>query len=179
MSLILPASVARELANRERAVHEDAELVKQCRIAKEIEKELKAIDPYLEVVYIKQPNDWPRGEDPPLGIVFGRWHVKRYIVGSIDQYYPYTGPKGEFREPDSGMIRMLEHADWGDARVRRDFFEKRLKDAEARQKLRDVKFEEAKEELLERMKMYDGSRSFWMGAKTANKKGFSNVRPGL
>lgn len=178
MTLFVPESVRKAQADAEMNTFVDIALLRECRIAKDITKELKGIDPYLEVVYINRPPDWNDAVDgsPPGGIQFNRWHVKRHNPGTQDTYYAYTTPGGGYREPDSGMIELVRRMDLGDARVKREILDQRIKDAEARQKMRDVKDEEFKEELQQRIAFYAGNRSYWMGSKRANVRGFSSVR---
>lgn len=63
-----------------------------------LERELKKLDPYLEVAFV--------GERAPLypGIIPGRWHVIRRNPGELDTFLPIAGPDGEYLEPNVEAI---------------------------------------------------------------------------
>lgn len=63
-----------------------------------LERELKKLDPYLEVGFI--------GDRAPAypGIIPGRWHVIRRNPEGLDLFLPIAGPDGEYLEPNVEAI---------------------------------------------------------------------------
>lgn len=97
---LLPATVR---ANVEREQMVDKQLHK----AQALAIALRDLDPNLELVFFGE-----RAEDI-YGIVPGRWHVRRNNkdTGAPDSYLPIQGRKGEYREPDFGVIDDLRRND--------------------------------------------------------------------
>lgn len=73
--------------------------------AKQLTRELKQIDPYLELVFVGD-----RSPDYP-GITPGRWHVRRSPEDGPDSYWAVNGPDGEYVEPSSKLIEDMKAAD--------------------------------------------------------------------
>lgn len=113
MSLWVPPHVQTKLVDERREGDADVDQLVQhdIRTAKEFTRQLRAIDPFLELVYVGKPPHWDDRVDPPPGIVWHRWHIRRNNPDAPDSYIAHTGPRGEFREPDSGMFTMLAEGD--------------------------------------------------------------------
>lgn len=154
MSLWLPPDVQARM-NTERADdNAEADLLVQHDIqtAKRFTRELQAIDPYLELVWVGRPPGWPDHVDPPAGIVFERWHVRRRNPDAPDTYIAWAGVDGSYREPDSGIFTMLAEGDmwssgWNERKRRREAREQAEK---ARKRERER--EELREEIRDRWK---------------------------
>lgn len=98
---LVPPSIRAQVENEE-AVE------RQVGVARWLDRELKARDPYLALVFVKP--DIPEW-DLPVGAVAGRWHVERKNPGFVSTYLPIQGPSGEFREPTADVFEMLDRAD--------------------------------------------------------------------
>jgi hypothetical protein len=103
---------------------------------------LKAIDPELSLVLAKDRAEYP--------LVPGRWHVRRKNRGAPDSYMPITGPNGEYREPDSGVLDELGRRDSWRTRDGLDRFlrEKHATEDQLR-KERELRREQLRDELAD------------------------------
>lgn len=125
-----------------------------------LDRELKAIDPLLSLVWIKE------GADEP-GLMPARWHVKRSNPGTLDTYMPITGPGGQYREPDSAVADQLRARDlWRDD-VQRALRKHKVDKAEALKRAELEARAAKKEEFATRVKAiqspainYDGDRKW-------------------
>jgi hypothetical protein len=103
-------------------------------------RELKRIDPYLELVKANDNASMP-------GLKPGYFHVLRHNPGAPPSVIVHEGPNGEFREPDSGLFEELKRKDmWRDEPAWKKARAEREADAESK---RDEY--ERKEELRERI----------------------------
>jgi hypothetical protein len=75
--------------------------------ARFLDKALKAKDPNLGLVLVRDVPEW----DLPVGAVPGRWHIQVKSEKFVTTYIPITGPKGEYREPDSSVLEIADRAD--------------------------------------------------------------------
>jgi hypothetical protein len=108
----------------------------QAHIAQKLTRELKQLDPFLEVVFVGDPRvpDW---EMPP-GMHRNRWHVRRTPPEALDTYWPIMGPDGEFMDLDHSLIDRMKAADlWrpGALQEMRDRQEKEARRREAERAL--------------------------------------------
>jgi hypothetical protein len=71
-------------------------------------RELKRIDPLLEMVWISDPKD---GTEAPFGIVWNRWHVIRHNPATIPSFIPIVDNDGGYVEPTSRVFDMLQAGD--------------------------------------------------------------------
>jgi predicted trehalose synthase len=95
--IILPESVRQNL---EREAH-----FSRRAVAKEFNRQLEALDPDLELVWVPEGADFP-------GLVPGRWHIRRANTrGGLDAFLPVLGPDGEYMEPHSGVLDQLRKYD--------------------------------------------------------------------
>lgn len=124
MGLILPADI-----ERERLV-DDAR--RQDYLAKALTKELKRLDPYLEIVYIGERVSQVKPEDGAPGVVPGRWHVVRHNPETVDSYFPIMGLNGEFREPTFKLIEDMKEADLWRKGALQDLRDRQIKAADRR-----------------------------------------------
>jgi hypothetical protein len=111
MSLWTPPKVDRDLREQTQAhASEVTGMVERFRgILKHYTRELKAIDPYLELIFAP-----PNAEAP--GLVPGRYHVMRHNPGAPPSLIPIQGPNGEFSEPTSQVFEQLKSTDlWNTA----------------------------------------------------------------
>ncbi len=105
--VVLPDWVARN-----RAVEEQERVVdRHVRIAHEFDRELKKLDPRLDLVMAKE-----RPTDPRL--VPGCFHIRRDNDGIDYSYIPLTTEEGTYREPVAEDIFRLRQRDmWRDNAV--------------------------------------------------------------
>lgn len=153
MALWVPPGVQRQLVDERREDDADVDrlVAHDIATAKRFTVELRRIDPHLELVYVGKPPGWDDRVEPPPGIVFHRFHVRRNNPDAPDTYIPHVGPGGEYREPDSGIFTMLaEHDMWSrgwDERKRRREARRQAEKARAKERER----EEIRLEMRERL----------------------------
>lgn len=94
-ALVLPDHL---LADLER----DAEAEAHIGAARAIDRMIKDYDPLCELVWVGENATTP-------GLVPARWHIRYHDrdKGAMACYLPWTGPMGEYREPDSSMVEWL------------------------------------------------------------------------
>lgn len=154
----LPASIEADLAagrmdfaaKVDRLV--DSETRRQLETVKRFNKELKGIDPYLELVFVSMPRDWPAGEEPPPGVVFDRWHVLRRNPGAPPTFIALTREDGGYVEPTSRVFDRLRQADLWNGDVAKRHRTAMARQAEQRARAADARRAEAREEIALRLK---------------------------
>jgi hypothetical protein len=129
--LILPESIAAEEINAAM----EAQAAEQEDLAQRWTAELKRLDPTLSVEWVPEQAD---EFDYPA-----RWHVRKRIAGSVDEWFPLIGPGGEYREPGSWILDSFQASDVWNPRVHRDR-------KEAKEKLREAKVRAKKLEAEQR-----------------------------
>lgn len=110
-------------------------------------RELKAIDPYLKLLWCPDPAPV---DAVACGAQPGRWHVMRHNPGAPISLLPITGPDGQYVEPNSAVFEKLRASDWWSPEVMRE--RKRVKEELERAKERREAQERAAfdQEMLER-----------------------------
>lgn len=106
MSILLSERYEAEQINREIAEQVD----EQIAVADHWNTELRKIDPGLSLVL---------GRDNAEGyeVQASHWAIRKKVPGSVDEYIILQGPDGQYREPGSWMLEMLQGADmWNDKR---------------------------------------------------------------
>lgn len=90
------------IADLEREAEADAQL----GAAQAVDRMIKAYEPKCELVWVGEKATTP-------GLVRCRWHVRYHDrdKGAMAAYIPWTGPHGEYREPDSSMVEWLRSMD--------------------------------------------------------------------
>jgi hypothetical protein len=107
---------------------------------KDWNRELKQVDPYLELVFAPEAADAP-------GLVPGRYHLLRHNPGGPPSLIPLQGPEGEFREPDSSLFQLLRESDlWNDQAERA-----RRKTAEALERAKERRRQREREQRVEEL----------------------------
>lgn len=111
-----PPSVSKEL--RDNTNHAKAELMQMVYlkgVMDDFNKELKEIDPYLELALA--------GEKILAGNPLrpGYWHIIRHNPGAPPTVMTIEGPNGEYMEPNSEVFRMLKEDNdmWNPASMHR------------------------------------------------------------
>lgn len=140
-----PAEFERQLDVRQRHL---AELLGQVDLLEKMtywNKELRQIDPDLQLVKANEDTRLP--ELRP-----GYWHVLRRNAAAPVTVIPVQGPNGEYREPDSSLFEELRRGDmWSNrSEAERKRTMRKLKQAEERQ--RDREREERIDEAVERLR---------------------------
>lgn len=154
----------------------DEECLGQAQLAAHYTRILKDIDPYLELVFVRQPPGVT--VDPPGDIVWNRWHVMRKDPArQVPDFRPIVGPNGEYMEPHSGVFEQLKEADlWGDD-GRHRLRKRKLEEQRQKEKEREAKLEEMHDEARLRIKaafnpgVHFGGKG-WT-ARTAGRRGRS------
>lgn len=124
MGLILPQSVYAEELNAAM----EAQAAEQEGLARQWTAELKRIDPTLSVEWVPEQAtefDYP-----------ARWHVRKRVPGSVDEWFPLVGDRGEYREPGSWILDAFQANDLWNPRIHRNRKEAkgRLREAKIRAK---------------------------------------------
>lgn len=130
----------------------DGEVQRQLETVKRFNRELRDIDPYLELVFISTPRDWPAGEEPPPGCVFDRWHVLRRNPGAVPTFIALTREDGGYVEPTSRVFDRLRQGDLWNGDVARKHRMAMARKAEERARAADARRAEAREEIAMRLK---------------------------
>ncbi len=126
-------------------------------LVKQINAELKGLDPYLELVWIG-----PKAEEGVIaGIVPGRWHIRRTPPGLIHSYWPIMGPDKEYVEPSLGIIEDMKAADLWREGALQELRERQLRQSEQAKKDAEL----AREQNIDvaAMDIRAGSRVFGSG----------------
>jgi hypothetical protein len=172
----LPANARDELAQGRVAADVQAqrlvdhELQRQLDTVKRFNRDLRDIDPYLELVWIRRPRDWTH-EGAPFGIVWNRWHVARHNPAAGDSYLPHVTADGGYREPDSGIFEMLRRSDLWRSDVQAKQRKRQARAAEARQRANDEMRAECREEAAMRLKALESPGVLFGGRGWASRAG--------
>lgn len=146
MSLYLPERAAREVhQNNEAYRHQILEMVHRKTTMDGFNRDLKQIDPYLELI-------WAPGNANAVGLTPNRYHILRHVPGGPPSLWPIETDDGGYREPDSGVFEMLRRNDmWSsEASYDRKKRKEALQAAEDRHKV--LEREALAEEVEERWK---------------------------
>jgi hypothetical protein len=138
MDLLLPPAAEAELINHEIAEQADEHMAE----AVEWGKELKSIDPSLDLVWVGEAADDPELEP-------GRWHIRKRIPGTVDAYIPLVGQDGAYRAPGAWMLEWLTAGDLWNPKVHRDKEEAKRKLGEARERARRLRAEQRQDHMAE------------------------------
>jgi hypothetical protein len=132
MSIWLPPKVSAEL-RAETEAHRN-EILNAKRLHSILEhwnRELKTIDPYLEMAWFEDCH--------VLGVIPWRFHILRHNPGAPPSLIPIEGPDGGYVEPASQVYDILRAQDLWNAEANHDRKKRqqRLEDAKERQKARE------------------------------------------
>jgi hypothetical protein len=105
---------------------------------KQINAELKKLDPYLELVWIG-PNA-ARGVIP--GVEPGRWHIRRTPPGIIHSYWPIMGPDKEYVDPSMKIIEDMKAADLWREGALQELRDRQVREAEKKAKAAELEREQ-------------------------------------
>lgn len=112
---------------------------------KQLNAELQALDPYLELVWIG-PNA-ARGVIP--GIEPGRWHIRRTPPDLIHSYWPIMGPDGEYAEPTMKLIEDMKEADLWREGALQELRDRQVREAEKKKKAAELEREQNRDQAAE------------------------------
>ena len=135
----------------------------QAPFVKEINRELQALDPYLELVWIG-PNA-ARGVIP--GVEPGRWHIRRTPPGIIHSYWPVMGPEGEYVDPSMKLIEDMKAADLWREGALQELRDRQVREAEERKRKAELAREQNRDTAA--MDLRAGGRVFGKGGLTKRK----------
>lgn len=158
-SLWVPRQVKEKLVAERQELDADTDLLvdhevhRRMEAAERFDVELRRIDPYLRLRYIRKPPGWPDDvESPEPGIVLDRWHVIRYNPDAPPTFMAITTPDGGYRDPDSGVLEDLSRADAWSTRSLDRAAKRRARVAAEKQRDNDRHREALKDELVERVR---------------------------
>lgn len=102
-------------------------------LARQLERELKELDPRIEVDFIDPESaKVPPSERAP-GVVPARWHIiVRTDAGYDDQYFPILGEKGAYRDPELAIVEEMKARDMWKPRIFDQIMKKEEEAATAR-----------------------------------------------
>jgi hypothetical protein len=104
-------------------------------------RELKEIDPYLELIQAREDSTLMRP---------GFYYVLRHNPGAPPSLLCVEGPDGEFVEPNSGLFEKLRSSDMWNAEAERDRKERVRKAEEAETRRKERESEDRVQEMAER-----------------------------
>lgn len=113
------------------------------RQAEELERELRAVDDRLRVVFIspRAGELSPRHRAP--GVIPGRWHVK-LLTRPKNAYFPICGPNFEYREPELAVADEMKKRDlWRPGALEE---KRKAEEAEERRRIRQALLESEQRE---------------------------------
>lgn len=108
--------------NAKRDALVNKQTLEHIRRSKWLARELREIDPALDVVYIGEnaPSEFP-------DIKPGRWHIRRRGGGQLDTYFALVGPDGEYREPGAWLIDEFKARDLWNPKNMQDLMDRQRK----------------------------------------------------
>jgi len=113
--------------------------------ARGISEALTALKPGLELVLC-------RHDVNPAAIPYdclpGYWHVRDNEAQPVPKHYPITGPKGEFREPDSRIVEELAQHDMRRPDVAERVFGRNARAAEQKQRAKALLTEQLNDDFV-------------------------------
>ncbi len=139
----LPPKLSRELEQEN--ARDNAETLAMFETCQGWDRELKAVDPLLELARA-MPN-----ADPANGLKPGFWHILRHNPGAPITAEPLEWPDGRPREPGGWMLDMLAQSDLWNERALRDRREVKQRLADAKQRDQQREAEARADELNERL----------------------------
>jgi hypothetical protein len=123
-----------------RRMHEADEYNDRVAIrARGISEALTALKPGLELVLCRHDVN---PEMIPYDCLPGYWHVRDNSASPVPKHYPITGPNGEFRVPDSHIVRELAEHDMRRADVAERVFGSQTKVAERKRREKALRTEQ-------------------------------------
>ena len=130
--LILPFNAMREEATEQGPP--------RAPFVEKINRALKELDPYLELVYIG-----PRATKAIPGVEPGMWHIRRTPPGLIDSYWPIMGPDKEYVEPTMQIVENMKAADLWREGALQELRDRQIHKAEKKRKAAELDREQAKD----------------------------------
>ena len=88
----------------------------------------------------------------PPGAVAGRWHVCNRSAKPLPTFAPIETPHGNYREPDSGVIREYAARDLSKASIKRAFFDRPERERRKAQRAKELEAEQRRDVLKEDLK---------------------------
>lgn len=127
-----------------------ARLAERHEALKWFDRELKELDPYLELIKASESSDEP-------DLIPGYWHIRRQNPVGIQTYIAITGPAGEFMEPHSGVIEDLRRMDLQRPGAWEEFHRNLSEKESAASRAAEEQREEFREEFMERYRHHNGT----------------------
>lgn len=147
MSIWIPPAAAAK--QREAAQQFTQQLISQADAVGRIQhfnKELKKIDPYVEVVKADDNATHP-------ALKRGYWHIVRRPPVGMPAIVVHEGPDGEFRDLDSGILQTLRDGDMWSSERQRDRERMARKAEKAKEREEERERETRIDEIMDRLKV--------------------------
>lgn len=128
------------------------------------DRELKAMDPHLSLVKASEQATEP-------GLIPGYWHIKRDNPRTMATYIPLRGDKGEFVEPGSEHLDFLRRNDLQRPGAFKELMERVEATQKAREREQEVKAQQRREEMAERIEAMERPSVSMNGKWTNSVKG--------
>lgn len=147
MGLVLPPGVTRELlGERHQHAAEVVAMTHMKEVMDDYNRQLKQIDPYLELIKAKENPSVTTAALKP-----GYWHIIRHNPGAPVSIITIQSDEGDYREPDSSIFTMVQRMDWWNPLVRRERDRKAVELKTQRERRERQEEEERRLELFERL----------------------------
>lgn len=117
--------------------------------AKRLTRELKKLDPHLELGFCDPEAAKNRPEDLAPGVVPGRWHVIRKNPKGLDSYFPIMGPNKEYVEPTDKIIEDMKAADLWRRGALQELNDRLRRNAEKQKRQEQTENEQRRDEIAE------------------------------
>lgn len=133
----MPVAIPRDILEANAEMEREA--VKDIAEAARWTDELRRIDPTLSVVWV--PEEATNFDHP------GRWHLRKQIPGTYDEWWPLLTESGGYRAPGSWLLDNLTASDMWNPRVHRSRKEAREKHRQAKLRARAREAEQRQDEM--------------------------------
>lgn len=111
------------------------------REAKRVERELKKVDPHLEIVYVSDRCDFSARDFKP-----GYWHVRRVADDAPPSYFPIQGPDGSPRPPEMKLVEDMKAADLWRQGALQELKDRQRRNEEKAERDKELRFEQRVDE---------------------------------
>lgn len=125
-----------------------AEWSRRDKMAQALEKELKKLDPRLEVVFVDPEAACLDPEFKAPGVIPARWHVVvRTPLKQDDAWFPIMGPNMEYADPSSKVVEDMKGADLWRKGALQELETRRRREAERKQRAAETESEQRVDEM--------------------------------
>jgi len=115
--------------------------------ARQLEKELKELDPLFEVDFVDPAAANNPNQEKALGIVPGRWHIIRTNPEGVNTWFPICGPNKAYRDPELSIVEEMKKADLWRPGALQELRDSQMKELEAKERQRELEHEQRSDEV--------------------------------